>query len=213
MTTIKFLPFDVLPNADIHPQGIVSRAFLELKIATFRHAAEYVHQLPYGENSHSEDSMILLNEGLGTCVTKHGLIARLAEELGLLVFRCEGFYELNDEIVTGVNAILKEYGLPYIPRTHCFLSCDRGYVDLTEGNCTGKNQLIEKYLDIYRVNPEQTQSERDEMYRQYYTKVCEADAKFAKIGVGGMLEILKRCQVLSAGVCQRKPSSSTKTDF
>lgn len=207
MISIKFLPIRTLPNGILHQQGPVSRSFLELGISTFLEAAEYVHQLPYGENSSScsssGDSRILLIEGVGTCLTKHGLIARLAGELALPVYRCEGFYELTDNVVTGVNAILREYGLPYIPRTHCFLSCEKGYVDLTEGNCTGKNGLIENYLAIYRVNPELTKKESDEMYRSFYANVCKKEASFARIGVEGMLEVLKRCRELNAGRCQR----------
>ena len=66
--------------------------------------------------------------------------------------------------MTGIDTILAEYGLPYIPRIHCFLDYKKSYIDLTEGNCTGKNGMIETYLKIFRVKPELTQSERDDSY-------------------------------------------------
>jgi len=195
MITIHFSPIEALPN--------VSETFLDRGVTTFHQAAYYVGRLPYGHNHSSSDAMVLFKDGFGTCVTKHGVFARLAKELTLSVHRCEGFYPLTDKVMTGVDVILAAYGLPYIPRTHCFLTCEKGYVDLTSGNCTGKNGLIETYLKIFQVKPEQNQSETDETYRSYYTEVCSADPVFARVGVEGMFEVLKRCALLNTTICQR----------
>lgn len=202
MITIHFSRIEFLPDAVLRRQGPVSRAFLDRGVTTFHQAAYYVNRLPYGENSSSGNAMILFEDGFGTCLTKHGIIARLAEELDLAVCRCEGFYPLTGKIVTGVDAILAGYGLAYLPRAHCFLTCGNRYVDLTEGNCTGKNGLIERYLEIFRVKPEQSQAERDEMYRRYYAEVCLADPVFARVGVQGLLEVLERCQALNTALCR-----------
>jgi hypothetical protein len=113
------------------------------------------------------------------------------------------FYQLTDEIVTGVGAILDEYGLPYIPRTHCFLSYENSYIDLTEGNCTGKNGMIERYLEISRVKAEQSRNEIMEAYRSYYEEVCAVNPEFARIGVEGMFEVLERCGTLNAAICEQ----------
>lgn len=204
MITIQFSPIETLPNAAIQPQGLVSEAFIDRGVKTFHEASHYVNSLPYGYNSSSDNAMILFDDGFGTCLSKHGLIARLAEELKLSVYRCAGYYSLTNKIVTGVDAILAEYGLPYIPRTHCFLTDEKSYVDLTEGNCTGKNGLIETYLKIFRVKPEQTQSEVDETHRSYYAEVCCTDPVFAQVGVDGMLNVLKRCEALNTALCQRR---------
>jgi hypothetical protein len=129
-------------------------------------------------------------------------VARLAKELELSVYRCEGLYPLTDKIVNGVDAILADYGLPYIPRTHCFLSHENIYIDLTEGNCTGKNSTIENYFSLFRVEPEQTQSEVDSFYRRQYSAICAENPVFARVGVEGMLEVLKRCQTQNIALCQ-----------
>lgn len=210
MITIHFSPVEALPNATIQPQGLVSKAFLDRGVTTFHQAAYYVNRLPYGYNSSSDNTMILLDDGFGTCLTKHGLIARLAEELGVAVYRCEGMYPLTDQIVTGVNTILAEYGLPYIPRTHCFLAFEKDYVDLTEGNCTGKNGLIETYLKLFRVKPEQTQAEENETYRMYYGEICAVDPVFARVGVESLFEVLKRCEALNTTLCLRNVNSLSK---
>ena len=204
MIHIHFSSIETLPNAAIQPQGVVSKAFINHGVKTFREASYYVQGLPYGYNRSSDHAMILFEDGFGTCFTKHGLIARLAEELTLPVYRYEGFYPLTNKIVTGVDTILAEYGLPYIPRIHCFLAFEKSYIDLTEGNCTGKNGMIETYLKIFRVKPEQTQSERDDTYANYYAEVCEADPEFAKVGVDKMYGILKRCEALNTALCQTR---------
>src|SRR5271169_1486427 len=202
MITIHFSPIEALPNAVIQPKGLVSKTFLGRGVTTFHQAAYYAGRLPYGHNRSSSDAMILFKDGFGTCLTKHGVVARLAEELTLSVYRCEGFYPLTDKIVTGVDAILAEYGLPYIPRTHCFLTYEKLYVDLTTGNCTGKNGLIDTYLKIFQVKPE-PRTKSDETYRSYYAEVCSADPVFAHVGVEGMFDVLKRCSALNTAICLR----------
>jgi hypothetical protein len=63
MIRIHFLQAKALPDAHIHPNGIISKLFLDRNIKTFHEAAEYVHQLPYGSNSIPGDSSIVLHEG------------------------------------------------------------------------------------------------------------------------------------------------------
>jgi hypothetical protein len=201
MIKIEFSRISALPEADIGLAGPVSEKLLQLGIRTFRDAAWHVRRLPYGENTRSLDSLVLLSEGRGTCITKHGLVARLASELALPVFRLEGFYRLNDGIVAGTGAILAEYGIEYIPRTHCFLACPNGYVDLTEGNCTGKNGTIESYIEIFRVKPDTSEEENELLYRSFYKKMCGEQSCFANLGVEKMLEVLGRCRKINAERC------------
>jgi hypothetical protein len=211
MMMIHFSPVEVLPNMVLQQSGPVSKAFLDRGLTSFHQAAAYVSGLPYGANTSSDNSMILLKDGFGTCLTKHGIIARLAEELGLSVYRCEGFYPLTDEIVTGAGKILAEHGLTYIPRTHCFLVFEEQYVDLTEGNCTGKNGLVEKYFKIFRVKPEQTEAEVDQMYRTYFSEVCKTDPAFARMGIEGMFQVLERCRALNTAACEMMQTSVQNT--
>ena len=112
---------DVLPNVEIQNRGPISTIFLAKGITTFQAACHHVKAMPYGSNSNSEDSLVLFEEGRGTCTTKHGALARLAEELNLPVYKNLGFYRLNDTIVTGVDDILRTHSLNLIPQIHCFL--------------------------------------------------------------------------------------------
>ncbi len=159
-------PYTVLPNPTISKKGIISEKFINLNIKTFWDACKYVHELPYGYNSATADILILFKERYGSCTTKHAVIATLAVELGVPVYKTVGIYAMNEEIVTGTNKILEKYQLPYLPMIHCYLIYDSHRVDLTEGNNNGKNHPLETFLYTEKVIP--NFSEKDE-YLLYKT--------------------------------------------
>ncbi|MCB2147514.1 MAG: hypothetical protein KQI81_13645 [Deltaproteobacteria bacterium] len=145
--------YSVFPDQPIAPSGEVSRRFLSLGIRTFQEACRHVHELPYGYNSNRDDLMILFKEKLGTCTTKHAVIATLAAELKLPIHKNIGIYAMTESIVTGTDSILNTYGLPYVPMIHCFLTDGDHRVDLTEGNANGKNRSIDDFLFTETVTP------------------------------------------------------------
>ncbi len=152
--------YKVLPNPMIGNKGILSEKFTSLKIKYFWDACAYVHDIPYGYNSTTDDILILFKAGYGSCTTKHAVIATLAEELNIPVYKMSGIYAMNEEIVTGTNLILDKYHLPYLPMIHCFLIYESYRVDLTEGNSNGKNRPLEEFLFTEKVVP--NISEKDE---------------------------------------------------
>ena len=152
--------YTVFPNSPIDDKGIISKKFIDMDIKNFWDACKFVHAVPYGYNSVPNDIMILFKEGFGSCTTKHAVIATLAEELGIPVFKMVGIYAMNEEIVSGTKPILEKYRLPYLPMIHCFLTYDSYRVDLTEGNKNGKNRSIEDFLFTGKVLP--NISEKDE---------------------------------------------------
>jgi hypothetical protein len=163
--------FSVFPDKTITGNSPVSKTFMDLGIRRFQEACQYVHGLPYGYNSDRDDLMILFKEKMGTCSTKHAVIATLAAELGLPVTRGVGIYAMTEAIVTGTEKILAEYRLPYVPMIHCFLEYGNCRVDLTEGNRNGKNRPIDDFLYTDRV--EATISAKDEymIYRKALSNV------------------------------------------
>lgn len=186
---------NVLPDRSIHPNGPVSEQFLRRKIISFQEACQWVKLIPYGSNSTSEDSLILFTEGQGTCTTKHGAIARLAQENNLPVYKNLGFYRLNDAIVTGVNLILEPYGLDFIPQIHCFLTYGEYRVDLTEGNCNGKNQTIEDYDFVVPVEPDLTYGQEEAYYLEYLQQYFAIAPRLKEVGEAKVLSILNACDL------------------
>ncbi len=163
--------FKVFPDKEIIGSGPMSKMFLSLGPGRFLEACRYVHELPYGYNSDRDDLMILFKEKMGTCTTKHAVIASLAAELGLPITRGVGIYAMTEAIVTGANKILAEYNLPNVPMIHCFLEYQSCRVDLTEGNRNGKNRPIDDFLYTDRVAA--TISAKDEylIYRKALSEV------------------------------------------
>jgi hypothetical protein len=145
--------YSLFPNRPIAGAGAVSSRFLGLGIDSFHRACRWVHHLPYGYNTNRDDLMILFEEKMGTCTTKHAVIATLATELKLSVEKNIGIYAMTEAIVTGTDAILQKYGLPHLPMIHCFLTDGEHRVDLTEGNANGKNQPIDDFLYSQAVIP------------------------------------------------------------
>lgn len=144
---------NLLPDKEITIMGVISEKFLELGIKSFKEACYYADNLEYGYNSDYDDKMILFKEMKGTCTTKHAVIAGLAEELGIPLFKYIGVYKFTEDISNGVDKILKKYGVPYVPMVHCFLVYENHRFDLTEGNNNGKKCSIDKFIHIEKVDP------------------------------------------------------------
>jgi hypothetical protein len=103
---------------------------------------------------------------MGTCTTKHAVIATLGNELNLPMEKIIGIYAMTEEIVTGTNEILEKYDLPYVPMVHCFLAYGDYRVDLSEGNNNGKNRPIEEFLYTKRVEPNISEKDEYLLYRK-----------------------------------------------
>lgn len=153
-----------LPDAVITGQGVITSEFLKLGLTGYRDACRFVHEMPYGYNRDRDDLMSLFEDGRGSCTTKHAVIAALAEELSLSVRKSIGIYAMTEEIVTGTQAILDDYHLPYLPMVHCFLVYNDFRVDLTDGNLNGKNRPLNHFL--YTLEVDANISAKDE-YRLY----------------------------------------------
>jgi hypothetical protein len=156
----------VLPDEPITDAGAIANKFLELGIDRFQAACDYVHQLPYGYNSDRDDLMILFKENMGTCTTKHAVVATLAVELNLPVTKHIGIYAMTETIVSNADEIVHRFGLPYVPMVHCFLQHDAHRVDLTEGNRNGKKCAIDDFLFTTLVAPDISAKQEYLLYRQ-----------------------------------------------
>jgi hypothetical protein len=131
--------------------------------------------------------MILFKERFGTCSTKHAVIAALAAEIDMPIHRMMGIYPMTEEIVAGADRILVNYGLPYVPMIHCFLSQGDHRVDLTEGNHNGKKRAIDTFLYSAQVAP--TISAKDE-YLLYRTALKNSIMERSEMAGAAMKDIL-----------------------
>jgi hypothetical protein len=187
-------PIDHLPEAVLRADaGPVSATFLERGIATFHGACAWVQALPYGCNTDTYRAMGLFDDGRGTCVTKHGVIAKLGAECGLDIQKNLGFYRLDETIVTGVADVLRPHGLTFVPTAHCFLESGSVHVDLTEGNCTGKNILIEEYDFVVRIPAEEDSEVGYRRYRYYLEQYAAIEPGLAALASEALMDLVRAC--------------------
>lgn len=196
--------YNVFPDKLITPSGQVSQQFLRLGIDTFLGACRHVQGLPYGYNANRDDLMILFKEKMGSCTTKHAVIATLAAELDLPIRKSIGLYAMTEAIVSGTDRILTQYRLPYLPMVHCFLVYDAFRVDLTEGNANGKNRPIDDLLHAEPVIANISAKVEYLKYRQALQRTILTRSEFAGITIKTLLLAREEgLELLKANLKQR----------
>lgn len=121
----------VLPDFWLAGAGELTSHFQDLGIGDYRAAARYVRDLPYGRNTDRSDYRLVLEEGRGTCSTKHALLAALARENGVGVGLMIGMFLMDGRNTPGVAAALRRHGIASIPEAHCYLAFKDERVDVT----------------------------------------------------------------------------------
>jgi hypothetical protein len=167
-----------IPAVSLVPQGPVTQRFIDLGLANLRDVASYIKDMPYGYNEDQDNPIVLLDEGRGTCTTKHGLFALCAAEMNIPIFKALGIYLMTEQTVSGIKKILGE--LDAIPALHCFLVYGPYRIDLTEGNCNGKNGHLNCYEHIWVPEAPPTKAECDIFFNAYlenYVKTCKSDLR------------------------------------
>jgi hypothetical protein len=139
-----------LPDFALDDSPPLGARFAALGILDYRGAARHVRSLPYGRNSDRSDWMLVLNEGRGTCSTKHALLAELARENGRRVALMLGVYEMDEANTPGVGAVLKHDGLRCIPEAHCYLAYEGARVDVAR---QGEGGQIQRFLHEEEIEP------------------------------------------------------------
>ena len=70
-----------------------------------------MRQIPYGRITERSRYWLVLDEGRGTCTTKHATLAALAREQGIDVRLMLGIYEMSERNTPGVGPVLSAHGL------------------------------------------------------------------------------------------------------
>ena len=147
MTKTLMYAYDALPSDPIKDRGPISAAFLRLRIHDFRSAGQYVRDLSFGRNAATSDLLAVLNEGKGTCSTKHALLKALASEQGLPIRLVLGIYEMNARNTPGIGQVLEEHHLPCIPEAHCYLVHQDRRIDVTRNFDSRDSEPIAVFRD------------------------------------------------------------------
>ena len=158
--------WEALPAVALHPSGLITEAFLARGICAFQSAARYLHHLPYGRNTNRADFRLVLDEGCGTCSTKHALLAELAREQQIPVALTLGIYAMHERNTPGVGPILEQYGLSFLPEAHCYLTYAKSRVDITRSGVEA-NESIAQFLHEETITPAQIGEYKVELHQKF----------------------------------------------
>jgi hypothetical protein len=155
-----------LPEVPLHSAGPVTAQLLASAIYNFRAAGQHLHSLPYGRNTDRANFHLVLNEGRGTCSTKHALLAELAREQKLPIALTLGIYQMHEDNTPGVGEILSHYNLPFLPEAHCYLTYKGQRIDITRANIEA-TESIDRFLYEETILPEQIGEYKVDLHKRF----------------------------------------------
>ena len=154
-----------LINRPLTADGPITRLFRAAGASDFPGAALHVLGLPYGRISDRSRFWLVLEEGRGTCTTKHAALAELAREQGIDVQLTLAIYEMSEENTPGVGRVLTAHGLWCIPEAHCFLRYQGERIDVT-GVPSGAAP-IDRFLHEEPITVEQIGAYKNDLHRRF----------------------------------------------
>lgn len=129
MASLRSGEIDELPDAPLVGSGPLVAQARARGLDRFHAVCEHVRALPYAR---ARGWASVLDEGRGTCNSKHALLVMLARELGLADIELGlGMFELAGEGFPAVARVLAAAGLPSVLEAHCYLVHADLRVDLT----------------------------------------------------------------------------------
>lgn len=109
-------------------------AFSERGCLLVSDAVLWVRGLPYRRNENPGSPLAVLEEGCGTCSTKHGLLFRLLTELTDIQQSIQlvvGIFQMSVHNTPKIGPVLAAAGLNYMPEAHCYLRIGGSILDAT----------------------------------------------------------------------------------
>jgi len=133
--------------------GPLSQAVRLRGYRQFVDVADAVRALPYGRVGNSDDVLAVIEEGKGTCSSKHRFLAALAHECGHTEVQLVlGLYEMSEQNTPGVGNVLRVEELTVIPEAHCYLMCGEKRFDFT-GLATAASSPFDSLIEERVVSP------------------------------------------------------------
>lgn len=155
----------LLPDFPLDERTDLGGRFAALGLRGYHDAARYVWRLPYGRTADRSDYRLVLEEGRGTCSTKHALLAGLARDHGRPVNLVLGIYEMDGDNTPGVGPVLRRHGLGAVPEAHCYLAHRGAGIDLTHNDRVAEPTV--SFLWVEKIEPDQIGGYKVERHRRF----------------------------------------------
>jgi hypothetical protein len=192
---------DVLEDLDAQPlvaEGRITRLFRAAGLHDFGGAARHLLRLPYGRIADRSKFWLVLDEGRGTCSTKHALLAELAAENRVGMQLMLGIYEMSEANTPRVGRVLSKYGLSYIPEAHCYLRYRGERIDVT-GVPPGA-EPITRFLHEEPITTDQIGSYKNDLHKRFLGEWLQGVAALRGHGLEDVWRVREECiAALGAG--------------
>jgi hypothetical protein len=158
---------------EIVKHGEVSTKFKEKNIHTFKQACDHLKQLPFKRNEERENVLCVLNDGYGTCSTKHALLKQLAHEHGRDEVRLTlGIFMMTGAGTKQVAHILNRHAINGFPEAHNYLKVNGAIIDITGGFLAENSRYLHIREEI-EIEPHQVSGFKIDFHKQYIDRWLE----------------------------------------
>ena len=137
-------PYASLPNKSLNQDSALSNLFRDFGCNTFYEACDLVWKIPYGRNSNNYELGLVLSENVGTCSTKHALLKSLSDEIDIKVDLVLGIYPMSESNTPGIETVLANSNMEYLPEAHCYLSYGDARIDLTKYTSSSSQEISDR---------------------------------------------------------------------
>ena len=166
-------------------------------ISNWSELIEYTRNLPYGRNANRQDPALVIQEGKGTCSSKHAFLKKIAElnnfnQVQLML----GMYKMNNGNTPKIGDTISTTGLPYIPEAHCYLLLNNRRIDITSPNAD-IDLLANDIMEEIVISPEQVNIFKVDYHKNFLKKWIagnKIDMRFEEVW-----EIRERCIMMLEG--------------
>jgi hypothetical protein len=193
-----------LTHRPLAEDGPVTRRFRAAGVEDFGGAAGYLLQLPYGRITDRSKFWLVLEEGRGTCTTKHATLAELAREQHIDVQLMLGIYAMTERNTPGVGAVLEGHGLTCIPEAHCYLRYQGQRVDVT-GVAAGA-EPIDRFLHEEPITVEQIGAYKNDLHRRFLRDWIVREETVRGRSLDGVWRIREECIAALGGGAYATPA-------
>lgn len=155
-----------IPNFELK-NGAFSELLISKGVRDFSEACDYIRTLPYGRTSDRSDLSLVIQEGKGTCSSKHGFLGRVIEEneydeIQLIA----GIFLMSPETHPVLTDFFKNKPYTSIPEMHCYLRYQGKRFDFTtNGNLL--ERIEPKIIREQRIEPHQTGDWKIKIHQEY----------------------------------------------
>ncbi len=180
------------PDFEIKSKGKISEEFLKNGISTFRQAAIFIQNLPYGRNSNKNDLATLFTDHCGTCSTKHAILKLLADENNFadIILIC-GLFRMNGRNTPQVLSTLSKHGLKFIPEAHNYLKYKNQILDFTMPDSKAID-FVHDVIEEIEIFPHQITDYKVSYHKQYLEYWLETDTEI-KFSLADIWAIREQC--------------------